>query len=739
MYKSILSITLVISFTLLFAQKNIAIGEWRFHPSHANATSLTSSNNDVYACTENGILKINSLDYSSEMITNFDVLSSKNPSQIAINEEGVIVIGYTDGNIDIIKNNLLYNIPDFAIFTNINSILDFKAINDISFKGTDTVFFSTQSGVLAYNLSTNLVIYEMIFNTGSPIVEVIASIYDGNKDSLYVLTGDNLYSVNNPSNFIYDITDLDLWESLTSIPYDVELTSMTMFNDTIYVGTADSGVYYLNHNKLYPVPNADSGHVTKLKVIGDTLFSIFENQIIKLYSTNGINNDTIVTNDSLISDITFSNNQFWISKNSKNSVLYYDGISFTNLELNISPNIGDYGNISYADNIIITTPNDIDKEAQYAYFSEGQWVNEDTVINASIPKDMGKINKIIKAHNAYYFGTNGDGVYKTESLSNPSFEKISFDNLSTSATVRDFQIDNNGNLWILQNNNSICKIESDGNSSCPHTILNVSRKMLIDNNNNFWFISDANLLSVYSSDFSNWVTSITDIVIDDNDNSNTINDMALDQNGQLWLASTDGIAYYSNPSLTQNFTALRPINEGFPMLNQANVEQVIVDGGNRKWVVTSEDGILLLRDDGKEIEDSIDIYNSPITTEEINDITINEQSGELFLSTAEGLYSYRTAATTTNEEAFSDVKVFPNPVPSQFGGTIGISGLASDVDVKITDISGNLVHETTAIGGTATWSGYNYTGEKAKTGVYLIFCGDEEGNETYVGKIALIE
>jgi hypothetical protein len=61
-----------------------------------------------------------------------------------------------------------------------------------------------------------------------------------------------------------------------------------------------------------------------------------------------------------------------------------------------------------------------------------------------------------------------------------------------------------------------------------------------------------------------------------------------------------------------------------------------------------------------------------------------------------------------------------------------------DTDVKITDISGNLVYHTTSLGGDAIWDGRNLNGNRVKTGVYLVFCNDKTGEETHITKLLFI-
>ena len=62
--------------------------------------------------------------------------------------------------------------------------------------------------------------------------------------------------------------------------------------------------------------------------------------------------------------------------------------------------------------------------------------------------------------------------------------------------------------------------------------------------------------------------------------------------------------------------------------------------------------------------------------------------------------------------------------------------------MKITDVNGKLVHETTALGGQAIWDGMDYTGRRAAAGVYLVFSSSRVSFDTsdeYVTKIMVID
>ena len=116
---------------------------------------------------------------------------------------------------------------------------------------------------------------------------------------------------------------------------------------------------------------------------------------------------------------------------------------------------------------------------------------------------------------------------------------------------------------------------------------------------------------------------------------------------------------------------------------------------------------------------------------------MDQTTGELYIITDRGLVSYRSDASY-QDETYETVKVFPNPARPDFNGVITIQGIKYNSDVKITDISGNLVYQTTSNGGTATWNRKTLKGEPVTTGVYLIWTAPNEGKGRKVGKVLVV-
>jgi hypothetical protein len=217
-----------------------------------------------------------------------------------------------------------------------------------------------------------------------------------------------------------------------------------------------------------------------------------------------------------------------------------------------------------------------------------------------------------------------------------------------------------------------------------------------------------------------------------------VRSLALDRSGYMWVGTDEGVGYYANPSAVfgNSTNLIRPIFESRYLLQTERVTALCVDGGDRKWMGT-ENGLWLFGPTGEELIHNFTMANSPLPSNRILDLAIDKNTGEVFIATDKGLASYRSDATEGSD--FSSVKIYPNPVLPNFAGLVGIAGLSEDAFVKVTDASGRLVYQTQANGGTASWHVRDLQGRRVTTGVYLVFSTSADGIESYVGKIAVVE
>jgi hypothetical protein len=225
--------------------------------------------------------------------------------------------------------------------------------------------------------------------------------------------------------------------------------------------------------------------------------------------------------------------------------------------------------------------------------------------------------------------------------------------------------------------------------------------------------------------------------------------IARDRTGSIWIGTGDGVSYYSDPSLAISALAngtpvpgfdkpivRRGTGTGFPVLYNTIVRCIAVDGANRKWFGTPS-GLWLFSANADEALLHFTTDNSPLPSNSIVDVAVNDKTGEVFVATDGGVVSYQGSASIT-EGAPSCAEVYPNPVQPDFVGQVGIRGLVNNAYVKITDVAGHLVYSTRAAGGTVTWDLNDAQGRRVRSGVYLVLTSDAEGKNACVSKVAVV-
>jgi len=226
---------------------------------------------------------------------------------------------------------------------------------------------------------------------------------------------------------------------------------------------------------------------------------------------------------------------------------------------------------------------------------------------------------------------------------------------------------------------------------------------------------------------------------------NDIYSMAADLNGSLWIGTSSGAVVYYRPSdifSSSDFYASQPsVDQGDTLFHGLLATEIVtaiaVDGANRKWFGTRNSGVFLTNPDGTQLIQSFNITNSPLPSNEISSIVIDNQSGDVYFGTDGGVISFR--GTAIRDDLYTGpVYAFPNPVRPGYTGLITVKGVPSEASVKITDLTGNLVFEGESVGGQITWDGHERSGQPVATGVYLVFASTGDSSRKAVTKILIV-
>ena len=323
-------------------------------------------------------------------------------------------------------------------------------------------------------------------------------------------------------------------------------------------------------------------------------------------------------------------------------------------------------------------------------------------------------------------------------------------------------VDKEGNLWLINSRteNALKQFstEIDGgiNVNFGNLIDTGSiyfnynfKEMVFDEDNNIYLASFKNGIVVYNKESKQ----IKDFFDEDSQNmpSTNVKALALDKNGELWIGTTSGLRKISSPASIINTTLAKAesiifLDEGIAqeLLFEQSITDIKVDASNHKWISTSNGGVFYVTPDGQETIYNFTSQNSPLPSNSINDMAIDDSTGAVFFATNKGLMEFNSNITLAKEN-LSNTKVFPNPLrPEYENSVVTIQGLTAGANVKITDIEGNLIYETqnqtfeTGGSGSVLWDTKSFSGNKVSSGVYLILITDAEGSETNVEKLLII-
>jgi hypothetical protein len=226
--------------------------------------------------------------------------------------------------------------------------------------------------------------------------------------------------------------------------------------------------------------------------------------------------------------------------------------------------------------------------------------------------------------------------------------------------------------------------------------------------------------------------------------SSYVNTLAIDNDGEIWIGTDKGpVVFYSSYSIMNetSYDAQSILIEEAGtlqyLLENEIIKDIAVDGANRKWMATQGGGLFLLSKEGTETIYSFSETNSPLFSDKVNSLAINQVSGEVFIATDKGILGFKSTATSPVNE-FGDLVVYPNPVRPEYQGNIALKGMMNNSEVKIIDASGNHIKTIFSNGGQAVWDGLDKNNQLVGSGVYYFLATSEDGYSKAKSKILVI-
>ena len=769
--------------SVAYGQEQTAIGEWRDHFPYSNVTTVAEGGGHIYSASANGAFRYALATGEIERINKTNLLNDVGIQGLAWNtDQQGMLIHYGNGNLDLIQGANSFNIGDIKR----SSIIGNKGVYCAYMQGS-LAYLGCGFGIVVADLASREI--RDTWFIGPSGAQVLVNGIAMTQDSIYAATASGLYTASRtePNLAFYESwrRRTDMGPSLASGPFN----AVAVIGDKVLLNaprsTGGDSLLVLGPEGTWSRFAPLFGKVNRSMSVsrdGQTL-TIAQTDEVHVYDAAleqtgyvfDFEGQRLAPNQAL----TAVDGAIWIADRTQG--LLRIGGGSTRIAPN-GPRTASTWRMAAADgNLYVpsgavsgTWANNYRQDGLHV-FMDGRWSTVDRSTNtfmAGANEFTGGIADMLAiaidpedARHAFV-GSWDEGIVEFRdgapvAIYNPTNSALGYDinPFQNRLYVGGLDFDQDGNLWASNawSTRPIVVRTKDGtwHSFTPGTLLGgnlLLADVLATTTGTKWILRPrGNGILVYDSG--------TSLESADDDQYRILNNiegsgglpapdvyaLAEDHDGQIWAGTSRGLGIFYNPSAVfsgEDFDAQQILIEQDGnvqvLLETEAVNTIAVDGANRKWIGTQGSGAFLVSPDGREELRHFTVENSPLPSNTVVNIAVDGSTGEVFIATDRGIMSYRGDAIEGSAES-ECTKVFPNPVRETFTGPIAITGLVEDSEVKITDVSGNLVYRTTSLGGQAIWDGNDMSGRRAATGVYMVFASDISGSFKCNTKLLLVK
>ncbi len=762
---------LYLAFSALgIAQASSTIGVWLDHLPYGNIKDMVEREKVLYCATDQGLFVYDHNELNIERYSKVNALSDVSLTCLGWSEQyQTLIIGYENGNIDFFDGSDIENMQDIKASPSYTGL---KQVNHIETKGK-YAYICTNFGIVQYDMARGIV--EETFVIGPNGVTLGVDQLAFSEDSIFAATSLGLFAANRNAPLL----TFESWNRINSLGDDIPFVCSIDDRVFVYQDSSDEILYSDGQgwtaSMLDPLfrgdlndMRSDKGYLLITNNFGSQAVEKDALTIIQNFQAGTQSLDIPnLTCAALSSSIGF----YWIGTSGIGMIAWikFDGVnSYAEQILPNSPNQKFVIQMYHDDERLFVAPGGITgvwspSFVDYGYYElrEYNWTSHtsseynqymDLVAFITDPED--------KDH--YYASSYGNGILEFKDgdfvklINSENSDMVPMSG-GTEQRIGGFSADEDGGIWF-----------SNSQTERPLGVLRQDGSIEMFSLGSLTSSSDAIKNIMYTTQDQVWLQVRNDgvVVAQINEDgvvsdrkalgteegfgnlpSGTVLSYAEDLDGEIWIGTIEGMAVLYSP---QNiFEAERNYDfqiividedgdgNGERVLGTEIINDIEVDGSNKKWFATGSSGVFYTSENGKEQIYNFTIDNSPLPSNNILDIEIDDITGMVYFATDQGIVSFQGGATE-GVGNMVDVFAYPNPVEPGYEGPILIRGLVTNAQVKITDIEGNIVYETIAEGGQALWSGKSFSGQRVKSGVYLAYITNDDGSATAVTKIMII-
>jgi ligand-binding sensor domain-containing protein len=718
------------------------IGKWRIHASYKVSRVCEASGPYVYAASAGGIFRTDIRDGEMKTLTRLDGFQASGVSTMRYAADlKILIIGYNNGMIELLKND--------RTLTQINGfysklIQGDKRIIHINVVQNKAII-STTFGILVLDLIKEEISdsYTAI-GPGGQSLGVLATAVSG--DSIYAGTNTGIIRAKYAASV--NLNDYNNWKQVFNGNF---CTQLHAFNDSLYF--ASDSVVYRMYRGITRVVIAEKNNTGRIQQYEEKL-NIFRGGGIFTVTASGL----FKKNANLLSDgTTDAEGYFWFCTGIGPGVIKQTDVNEIAFEPSGPSGTSVFG-MTQSGNTLFTSAGGVSNTFGNAYNPAGFYIFDNNAwsSNPASTFNTGLYDYTFVYHNRVtgknYVATHVNGLLEFKGkdavnrwdAGNSTLQPTPVVNMVRASGI---SADEKGNLWVTNYGSpgaGLHMMNKAGQwTSIPISTSDVGN-LIVDQNGYKWIQLIAGGILVYDDNKT------PGNVLDDRSRTlnnrdglitNEVTSLACDSNGYVWIGTTQGLNVFTNPmSVFDGANADRLIIrqngvDGY-LLGEESINDICVDGGNRKWFATNN-GVFLVDANGQRVITQFRSENTPLPDNRVVCIGQQDKTGEVFFGTDKGIVSFRSDATAAGDK-FGKLKIYPNPVKPGYSGLVTIEGLAEDSEIRITDATGNLVYQTQANGGTATWNGLRLNGTRPSSGVYFVFAVNKDGSETEMGRFVFM-
>lgn len=780
-----LAALLLLFTTGLRAQEQSAIGEWRDHFPYTNQVTVAEGGGHAYSATNTGLFRYDPASGETLRLNKINALSDVGIQGLAWNEPlRTLLVYYANGNIDLLQGESSVNIGDIER----SSLIGNKGIYSVHMEGT-IAYLGCGFGIVVLDLAAREIRETWFIGPSGSQVRVNGLTMT--PDSIYAACTTGLFTAsrNAPNLASFDSwrKRTDMGPALASGPFNAVAAfgSKVVLNAQRNTTEGDS-LLILEPNGSWSRFSPLFGRINRnlnvssdgqvLVIPHESTIDSYDQQMNGIGTIYGYNGFDSSPSQAIRSELGF----VWIADR-RQGLIRSSGPDDGTAVLPNGPKTATSwrmassgGALYVATGAVTGTWNSTYLKDGVHYYIDGRWNTIDRTqypLMNGVNDFAGALNDVITVAvdpddpKHAFAGSWEEGLLEIRDgvpvqIYNADNSALGLDINSVEGRlfVSGLDYDRDGNLWMSnawsENPVVVRSKEGDWHAFTPGNVLNgnlLLGDVVAARNGYKWFIRPrGNGILVYDSGNS--------LASPDDDQYKTLNNeegngglpvtdvfaLAEDLDEQIWVGTSRGVAVFYTPGAVfsgDDFDAQQILIEQDGnvqiLLETEAINTIAVDGANRKWIGTQSSGAYLISPDGREEVLHFTPDNSPLPSNNVTNITVDGTTGEVFMATDRGIISYRGDATEGGDEN-DCAKVFPNPVHETYTGPIAVTGLVRESEVKITDVSGNLVYRTTSLGGQAIWNGTDMSGQRASTGVYMVLATDASGTYKCNTKVLLV-